>query len=455
MKKVFSILLFLLSSSSIFAQPTVSLNSVITGLTQPIQIVHAGDGSNRMFIPQKGGIIKVFNKNLAALGTFLTITGISTGGEQGLLSMCFHPQYKTNGFFFVFYTTLTGDLEVARYKIGSTNDSTNLARPSSKKIVITVPHSTFSNHNGGTLRFGKDGYLYLSTGDGGSGGDPFNYAQNNSVLLGKMLRLNVNTSETPPFYTIPPGNLVLPGNTAPNEVLAYGLRNPFRWNFDRLTGDMWIGDVGQNAFEEFNHCLKDSLAGVNYGWRCYEGNSNYNLTSGCNAPKYKFPFLTYPTLGSSAIGGTVYRGETFFSMKGYYLGADFFSGQLFKVKYDSLTKTYDTSSQTIPVGGIADIGESEDGELYIPSLYTGTVFRVQANGPVQYTFTGNGNWTNPNNWSNNTVPPSTSVSGSIIVIRPITGGECIVNVPVTIATGTKIVIENNKILRMSANLAIQ
>jgi glucose/arabinose dehydrogenase len=454
MKKALSILLFFLSSSSIFAQPTVSLNSVITGLSQPIQIVHAGDGSNRMFIPQKDGVIKVYSKNLSALGTFLTVAGISTGGEQGLLSMCFHPQYKTNGLFFVFYTTLTGDLEVARYRVGSTIDSINLARPSSKKIVITVPHSTFANHNGGTLRFGKDGYLYFSTGDGGSGGDPFNNAQNNSVLLGKMLRLNVNTSETSPFYTIPPGNLILPGNTTANEVLAYGLRNPFRWNFDRLTGDMWIADVGQNAFEEFNHCLRDSLAGVNYGWRCYEGDNNYNL-AGCNAPKYKFPFLTYPTLGSSAIGGTVYRGETFFSMKGYYLGADFYSGQLFKVKYDSLTKTYDTSSETIPVGGIADIGESEDGELYIPSLYTGTVFRVHASGPVQYTFTGNGNWTNPNNWSNNTVPPSTSVSGSIIVIRPITEGECIVNVPVTIAMGTKILIENNKILRMSSNLAIQ
>jgi glucose/arabinose dehydrogenase len=454
MKKAFSILCFLLSSGSIFAQPTVSLNSVITGLSQPIQIVHAGDGSNRMFIPQKGGTIKVFDKNLSTLGTFLTVTGISTGGEQGLLSMCFHPQYKTNGLFFVFYTTITGDLEVARYKVGSTNDSVNLARPSSKKVVITVPHSTFANHNGGTLRFGKDGYLYLSTGDGGSGGDPFNYAQNNSVLLGKMLRMNVNTSEAAPFYTIPPENPILPGNTTANEVLAYGLRNPFRWNFDRLTGDMWIGDVGQNAFEEFNHCLSDSLVGVNYGWRCYEGNNSYNPAD-CNATKYKFPFLTYPTVGSSAIGGTVYRGETFFSMKGYYLGADFNSGQLFKVKYDSLAKTYNISSQVISVNGIADIGESEDGEIYIPSLYTGIVYRVQANGPVQYTFTGNGNWTNPNNWSNNTVPPSTSVSGSIIAIRPIAGGECIVNTPVTIAVGTKILIENNKVLQMSANLAIQ
>jgi glucose/arabinose dehydrogenase len=454
MKKAFSTFCFLFSFGSIIAQPAVSLNEVITGLSQTMQIVHAGDGSNRMFIPQKGGAIKVFDKNFSALGTFLTVTGISTGGEQGLLSLCFHPQYKTNGFFFVYYTTPIGDLEVARYKVGNTNDSANLARPLSKKIVITIPHPTYVNHNGGTLRFGKDGYLYLSTGDGGGSGDPSNNAQNNSVLLGKMLRLNVNTSETTPFYTIPPGNIVLPGNTSANTILSTGLRNPFRWNFDRLKGDMWIGDVGQNSFEEFNHCLSDSLVGINFGWKCFEGNK-INSTAGCSAPKYKFPFLTYPTLGSSAIGGTVYRGETFLSMKGYYLGADFYSGQLFKVKYDTLTKTYSTSSQVLSVNGIADIGEAEDGELYIPSLYSGTVYRVQANGPVQYTFTGNGNWSNPLNWSNNTLPPLTSISGSIIAIRPIVGGECIVNTPVTIAAGTKLLIENNKVLRMVANLTMQ
>jgi hypothetical protein len=217
---------------------------------------------------------------------------------------------------------------------------------------------------------------------------------------------------------------------------------------------MWIGDVGQNTFEEFNRCHRDSLAGANYGWRCYEGKFNYN-TTGCNETNYKFPFLTYPTVGSSAVGGTVYRGETFLSMKGYYLCADFYSGQLFRVKYDSLTNTYNTTSQTISVNGISDFGESEDGEIYISSLFSGNIFRVQANGPVQYTFTGNGNWTDPNNWSNNAVPPNNSLTGSIITIRPITGGACVVNVPITIAVGTKILIESNKILRMNSNLLIQ
>ncbi len=454
MKKSFLLLILIILGHQTLTQPTISLTQVASGLLQPMQVVHAGDGSNRIFIPQKNGDVMVFNKNFTPLGTFLTVSPVSGGGEQGLLSMCFHPQYKTNGLFFVYYTTLSGSLEIARYQVGSGNDSINLARPSSKKIVITIPHPNYSNHNGGTLRFGKDGFLYLSTGDGGSGGDPDNNSQNKNSLLGKMLRLNVNTSNTAPYYTIPSNNPILPGNTVANEILAYGLRNPFRWNFDRATGDMWIGDVGQNAFEEFNRCHRDSLAGINYGWRCYEGNAVYN-SSGCNGTNYKFPFLTYQTSGSSAVGGTVYRGETYLSMKGYYLCADFFSGKLFKVKYDSLTNAYNTSSQTIATGGIADIGESEDGEIYIPSYFSGGIFRVQSNGPIQYTFTGNGNWTDANNWSNNTVPPNNSLTGSIITIRPSTGGQCVVNVPITIATGTKILIENNKVIRMNNNLTIQ
>ena len=448
MKKLSSFFVFLLLSIHIFAQPSITTREVITGLSQPMQLVHAGDGSNRIFIPQKGGDIKVYDKNYTFLSTFLTVSPISSGGEQGLLSMCFHPQYKTNGLFFVYYTTTIGSLEIARYQIGSGNDSINLARPSSKKIVITIPHPGYANHNGGTLRFGKDGFLYLSTGDGGGGGDPDNNGQNKTKLLGKMLRLNVNTSNTAPYYTIPAGN------PFGNEVYQYGLRNPFRWNFDRLTGDMWIGDVGQNAFEEFNRCHRDSLAGVNYGWRCYEGNATYN-TTGCSETNYKFPFLTYPNTGSvSAVGGTVYRGQTFFSMKGYYFGADFYSGQLFKVKYNSVTNTYDTSSQTISVNGISDFGEDENGEIYLTSLFSGKVFRLEANEP-SYSFIGNGNWTDSANWSNGIIPPTTSLLGGTITIKPVLGGQCIVNQPIIIAQGIKILIENDKVLRMNSNLTIQ
>jgi glucose/arabinose dehydrogenase len=451
MKKAYFILAISVLSFSIFAQPNISLNQVITGLNQPMQFVNAGDGTNRIFIPQKGGEIKVFDRNFASLGTFLTVTGISSGGEQGLLSLCFHPQYKTNGLFFVYYTTTTGSLEIARYQVGSGNDSTNLARLSSKKIVITIPHPTYTNHNGGTLRFGRDGLLYLSTGDGGSGGDPANNSQNSSSFLGKMLRLNVNTSNNPPFYSIPAGNI------SGTEVLAKGLRNPFRWNFDRLTGDMWIGDVGQNAFEEISRVHRDSMQ-VNFGWRCYEGTATYNTTGCLPAANYRFPVVAYPNpaQGQSVVGGTVYRGQTYLSMKGYYFGVDFYTGKLFKIKFDSLTYSYNISSQIISPNTISDFGESEDGEMYVTNLGNGTVYRMVSDGPVlQYTFTGNGNWTDASNWSNNTIPSTTSPSGSVIIITPTTGGECVVNVPVTISAGMKIRVENSKLLRMSSNLTFQ
>jgi glucose/arabinose dehydrogenase len=450
MKKLSLFLSLFLLSFSLFAQPVISLSPVITGLSQPMQFVNAGDGSNRIFIPQKGGDIKVYDRTFALLGTFLSISGIQTGGEGGLLSLCFHPQFKTNKLFFVFYTNSSNDLEVARYQIGNTPDSINIARPSSKKVVITIPHPVNTNHNGGTLRFGKDGFLYLSTGDGGGGGDPNNNGQNKTTLLGKMLRLNVNTSNTPPYYSIPVTN------PFGNEVLQYGLRNPFRWNFDRLTGDMWIGDVGQSAFEEINRCSKDSLIGVNYGWRCYEGNAVYNA-SGCTETNYKFPVVAYqnPIDGKSVVGGTVYRGETYLSMKGYYLGIDFYTGKMYKIRFDSLSYSYNIYTQIISPTNISDFGETENGEIFVTNLSNGNVYRVQSNGPIQYIFTGNGSWTNPANWSNNTVPPSNSLTGSIITIRPSVGGECIVNVPITIASGTKILIENSKVLRMNSNLAMQ
>jgi glucose/arabinose dehydrogenase len=223
------------------AQPALSLTPVITtGLSSPIQFVHAGDGSNRIFIVQQGATIKVYDASFNYLSDFLTVSNVTVGGERGLLSMAFHPAYASNGFSYVYYTNTAGDLELARYHVSS---DANVADAASKVVLITIPHPTNSNHNGGELHFGADGYLYLSTGDGGGGGDVPNNAQNTAVLLGKMLRFNVNTSNVSPYYTIPAGN------PFGNEIYDLGLRNPFRWSFDRLTKDMWIGDVGQDSFE--------------------------------------------------------------------------------------------------------------------------------------------------------------------------------------------------------------
>lgn len=366
----FWIVFFSLVSTSAFAQPNIALNPVLTsGLSAPMQLVHAGDGSKRIFIVQKAGTIRVYDSSFQFLATLLTVPNITSSGERGLLSMAFHPNYKSNGFFYVYYTNAAGDLEVSRYRI-SANDA-NVADPNSKVILITIPHPNFSNHNGGELHFGKDGFLYLSTGDGGSGGDPNGNAQRTTSLLGKILRFNVNTSLTPPYYSIPAGN------PFGNEVFALGLRNPYRWSFDRQTDDMWIGDVGQDSFEEINFRAANALSGTNYGWRCYEGNATYN-TNGCaGASTYVFPAHAYVSQNPSAsiTGGVVYRGTDYPSLQGCYVAADFFSGIFYKIIPNG-ANAWTVSTQTLSPTGIVDFGETEDGEVYVVSNTRNSVSRL-------------------------------------------------------------------------------
>ena len=452
MKPFLASFFFLFFTIQSFAQPTLSYTSVITGLNSPIQLVHAGDGSNRIFIVQQGGSIRVYDKTYASLGIFVTVSNLSTGGERGLLSMAFHPSYATNGLFYVYYTNSNGDLELARYSVSA---NPNIADPASKVILITIPHPTNSNHNGGELHFGNDGYLYLSTGDGGGAGDVPNNAQNTSVLLGKILRFAVNTSLTAPFYTIPPDN------PYSNEIYSLGLRNPFRWSFDRETYDMWIGDVGQNAYEEIDYRPGDSSKNVNYGWRCYEGNAVYNNTgAGCGGPlsNYTFPVYTFPNAGGSSVtGGTVYRGNTYISFRGYYVATDFSTGILYLIKYDTTTHTATTTVRTPSplVTNIADFGETENGELYAVALSTNIVYRVTSNGPLGYTFTGNGAWSNMTNWINNTIPPSPLPAGAEIIIDPVANGECVLNITQVISAGAKFYVKKNKNFRTPGNLIIE
>jgi glucose/arabinose dehydrogenase len=430
------------------AQPGLFLTPVITNLNTPIQLVNSGDGSNRIFIVQKNGTILVYSKNYDSTGVFLSVTGISNTGEQGLLSMAFHPDFKNNGLFYVYYTNSLGNLEIARFKVSSNPD---VANPDSKVILKTIPHTSNTNHNGGELQFGKDSCLYLSTGDGGGAGDIPNNAQNTSVLLGKILRFKVDTTDISPYYSIPASN------PFGNEVFAYGLRNPFRWSFDRLNYDMWIGDVGQDSWEEIDYRPSDSILGVNYGWHCYEGYSAYN-TSGCNnISTYTFPVYTYPTQNPSAAvtGGTVYRGPTYLDLYGYYIAADFYSGIFYLLKNDPGSKTFAASTQNLSHSGIANFGETEDGELYAVSLTENSVYRIIASGSVNYIFNGDGNWDDPANWSNKTIPPSDLTSGSVITIDPAITGKCILNATQTILSGAKIVVATNKQFQIPGNLNIQ
>lgn len=352
------------------AQVNVDLSPpLITGLNQPMQFVSANDGSNRIFIPQKEGVIKVYDNTFNLLDTLVTVTGIVSSGEQGLLSMAFHPDYANNGLFYVYHNNTAGNLVLTRYKISSTNP--NKADVASRVEVIEIPHPGQTNHNGGELHFGADGFLYLSTGDGGGGGDVPNNAQNDAVLLGKILRFQVNTTLTAPFYTIPAGN--------PNGTLVYskGLRNPYRWSFDRQTNDMWIGDVGQNSWEEINFRAAANISGTNYGWRCYEGNATYN-TTGCGPQSnYVFPVYTYVN-GPGAVsvtGGNVYRGSLFPAYKGQYIAADFYTGEYYHIVPNGaggFTTLVQTGGQT----NIVDFGEDEQGELFAVSLGAGAVYRV-------------------------------------------------------------------------------
>ncbi|HKP32996.1 MAG TPA: PQQ-dependent sugar dehydrogenase [Chitinophagaceae bacterium] len=353
----------ILVSTNVHAQtPVIGYTSVITGLNFPVDVVNAGDGTNRIFIVEQGGVVKVFDAAYASLGNFVTVSGVSTGGERGLLSMAFHPDYETNGFFFVYYTNAVGSIEVARYHTDPLTP--NVADASSKQIVITIPHPGQSNHNGGKLNFGADGYLYFATGDGGGANDPSNNAQSGASLLGKMIRIAVSTGGAP-FYTIPGTNPYVSDPTVLDEIYSFGLRNPFRWSFDRLTHDMWIGDVGQDAREEINYKSAGTASGANFGWDCFEGTiTNVNASNPICPVAYTPPVYTYSHTGGTyaVTGGVVYRGSDYPLLNGYYLATDYYTGILYKLKQNS-GGTFTVTTQA-GVTGVPAFGEAEDGEIF-------------------------------------------------------------------------------------------
>nr|WP_294316818.1 PQQ-dependent sugar dehydrogenase [uncultured Chryseobacterium sp.] len=288
------------------------------------------------------------------------------GGERGLLGLAFHPQYPTNGYFFVYYNDTGGNITVARYTRSSTNP--DVADPSTEKIILNVP-KPFDNHNGGSIHFAPDGYLWVVTGDGGSGGDPNNNAQNKNSLLGKLLRLDINATGA---YNIPPGNPFV-GIDGADEVWAYGLRNAWKFNFDTVSGNVMIADVGQGQIEEINR-MPLTQPGINYGWRCYEGNSAYN-TTGCAAQStMTFPVAAYDHSGGkcSITGGYVYRGTQYPALQGRYFFADYCSTQIGSLNPDDSI----TWSAASTGNNFSTFGVNNQNELFVAAVNSGKIFRV-------------------------------------------------------------------------------
>jgi len=365
-----SFCLFFLAAA---ADAQIRLVKISGNLDLPVDVANAGDGSLRLFIVLQKGKIMVYSGGRILTTPFLNITDlVKCCGEQGLLSIAFHPKYKTNGFFYVNYVNTMNNLVLARFHVSSNK---NIANKSSKKILLTIPHPTYTNHNGGKLAFGKDGYLYLSVGDGGSGGDPNNNAQNIGKLLGKILRINVNNVST---YSIPPDNPFANVTGAKKEVWAYGLRNTWRYSFDRLTGDMYIADVGQSQYEEVDFQSAGSRGGQNYGWRKMEGFHCYNPSNNCNDGTLNLPVLEYAhgTGNCSITGGYVYRGNSVPALAGTYVYGDFCSGIIWGAKNNSGTWS---STQLLSTGLlISSFGEGEKGEVYVAhhGSPNGAVYRI-------------------------------------------------------------------------------
>ena len=370
-----NLLALILAAAVTQASPVITLEPVANGLPNLVSVTHAGD--SRLFITLQGGLVMIHDGTRVLPEPFLDLRNlVLSGGERGLLSVAFHPGYAQNGLFYVNYTDLRGDTVVARYSVSPFDP--NRANPSSAVPVLMI-QQPFANHNGGQLQFGPDSYLYIGMGDGGSGGDPGNRAQNLGDLLGKMLRLDVNSASP---YAIPPSNPFVGEAGVRPEIWAYGLRNPWRFSFDRVTGDLWIADVGQGMWEEVDFQPVTSIGGENYGWRRMEGTHCFNPSSNCNPGNLVLPVIEYDhSVGCSVTGGYVYRGARSPRLGGQYIYGDFCSGRIFGATRSASGAV--TTQQLIDVSfNISTFGEDVTGEVYVGDYSNGILYRLVDSRPL-------------------------------------------------------------------------
>ena len=367
------IIISLIFSTNLTAQFTLEDAFPNISLLDPIDLQNSGDGTNRIFVAERAGRIKVFPNSQTVQSTkiFLNITDrVSAGGEMGLLGLAFHPDYENNRYFYVNYTVSNPRMtRISRFTVSSTNPDS--ADKNSELIILTFSQPN-GNHNGGWLGFGPhDGYLYIGVGDGGGAGDTQNNAQNITNLLGTILRIDVDNQDTGLQYAIPLDNPFVDstGNEA-KEIFAWGMRNPWRNSFDPVTGWHWSGDVGQNSWEEIDIIEK----GKNYGWRCYEGNHNHNLL-GCNYPEYIFPVWEYSHgSGCSVTGGYVYRGTNVPELTGKYIYADYCNRTVWSLEYDGINPPDNQTLLTAP-GSVTSFGVDECNELYVVGFSPDRIYR--------------------------------------------------------------------------------
>lgn len=340
------------------------------GFASPVIITHAGD--SRLFVADQPGTIFIVD-SAGNINTepFLDITEkVTYLGEQGLLGLAFHPDYKNNGFFYVNYIGAGDSTHISRFTMLSGNP--DKADPQSEIKIMTLAQP-YRNHNGGNLVFGPDGYLYIGLGDGGSGGDPQNRAQNPVELLGKILRIDVDHGNP---YALPESNPFYGLNSVRNEIWALGLRNPWRFSFDKRTGDLWIADVGQNQLEEINFQPAASPGGQNYGWRCYEGDQPYNQDSCALSDTFTFPVYQYVHGDECSItGGFVYRGDSLSPYFGKYFFADYCSDRIWTLHHDTTGWVSEDFGQ-FTGNGFSTFGEDSKGELYVAGHSNGIIYSI-------------------------------------------------------------------------------
>lgn len=355
----------------------IAFQPFLSDFAQPLFLTHAGDESGRIFVVEKAGTIRIVRDGAVVETPFLDISDRVTtvGNEQGLLGLAFPPNFSESGYFFVNYSDLDGNTAISRFQVSPPNG--DVADAASEFLVMGIEDPA-RNHNGGMLLFGPDGYLWIGMGDGGGGGDTFGNGQNPATLLGKMMRIDVTSDPSVP-YVIPPDNPWVNadwnGADVRDEVWAVGLRNPWRYSFDRHTDDLWIADVGQNVWEEVHYTVMGSPGGLNYGWPIMEGNHCFG-SNDCDQTGLQLPVFEYDhSKGCSITGGYVYRGNQYPVLQGVYIFGDFCTGIVWAT-IPNPDGSWNTTEVLQSGVNISSFGEDENGELYVTDLSSGEIFQV-------------------------------------------------------------------------------